>query len=68
MLLNLLSKPSTCPVISRVALAEVGGFEAGPLKAYERLALMDERVTNRISSRLFVSLLLGLALKLMLAF
>ena len=54
--------------MSRVALAEVGGFEAGPLKAYERLALMDERVTNRISSRLFVSLLLGLALKLMLAF
>ena len=48
--------------MSRVALAEVGGFEAGPLKAYDGLALMDERVTNRISSRLFVSLLLGLGL------
>ncbi len=54
--------------MSRIALAEEGGFEAGPLKAYDRLALMDERGTNRISSRLFVSLMLGLSLKLMVAF
>ncbi len=52
----------------QLALAEVGGFEAGPLKAYDRLAFMDERVTNRISSRLLVTLMLGLGLKLMVAF
>ena len=54
--------------MSRFALAEVGGFEAGPLKAYDRLAFMDERVMNRISSRLLISLMMGLGLKLMVAF
>ena len=59
MLLNLLDKPSTSPVMSRIALAEVGGFEAGPLKAFDRFACVDERGTNKISSRLFVGLMLG---------